>query len=285
MKNLDQAERLRQLTKDSPTGTFLKHGRTRKPPRIISVVSGRGGVGKSFFTLNIGCFWALKGKNTLLIDADYALGNLDYLLGLNPEYTIQHLITGKASYEKAVQDGPWGLKLVPGMAGLNGNPNLPGNFSNGIIRDLAMHDNWADILFCDTTSGISEPTVDIIQSSDEMILITTPETASVIDLFAMIKFLHQKLGDNIPRMRFVVNRVTSRDEGRKVAASLRSVIGRYLGKGIHYMGAIPADPQVDKASRKHIPFIRHAPTSPAARMMEDIAFMLLDEWDNPIDVD
>lgn len=282
INNSDQAERLRQLTKGTSSGTFLKHGRQRKPPRIISVVSGRGGVGKSFLTLNLGCFWALKGKKTLLVDADYALGNLDYMLGLNPAFTIQHLITGKASFEKAVLKGPWDLKLIPGMAGLNGNPNLSGNFSNGIIQDLAMHDNWADILLCDTTSGISEPTIDIIRNSDEMILVTTPETASIIDLFAMIKFISQKPGIDIPRMRFIVNRVSSRAEGRKVAASLRGVIGRYLGRGIHYIGAIPADPQVDKASRKHIPFIRFAPTSPAARMIEDIAFMLIDEWDSPL---
>ena len=216
------------------------------------------------------------------MDADYTMGHLDYLLGLNPKNTIQHIVEGKADFEKTVLNGPWGLKLIPGMSGLDGNPNIPRDFSRDIIRDLAMYSDWSDIMMCDTTSGASSPTMDVILNCDDLIMITTPETASVMDLYSMIKVVHQKMGDEIPRLRLIVNRTNSRDEGRRIASSLRGVIGRFLGKGIHFMGAIPSDPEVDHASRKHIPFIRHAPTSVASRTIEEIAFSLLNEWENVI---
>lgn len=282
MSNLDQAHHLRELSKKLPSGVFLKHGRKRTPPRIVSVVSGRGGVGKSFLALNIACLWALKGKKILLVDADYTMGHLDYLLGLNPNYTIQHLIEGKSDFNSTALDGPWGLKLIPGMSGVNGNPNLPVHFSQDIVKDLSMHDDWADVLLCDTTSGVSAPTVDIVSNSDELLLVTTPESGSVMDMYGMIKFLYQKLGSKMPRMRLIVNRVASRRDGRRVAASLRGVMGRFLGKGIHCIGTIPFDSEIDQASRKHVPFIRHAPTNQASRAIEEIALTLLHEWSDPL---
>lgn len=282
MSNFDQAHHLRELRKKLPSGVFLKHGRKRPPPRIVSVLSGRGGVGKSFIALNIACLWSLKAKKTLLIDADYTMGHLDYLLGLNPKNTIQHLIDGKSTFKQTVLDGPWDLKLIPGMSGINGNPNMPAHFSRDILNDLSMHDDWADIVLCDTTSGASEPTIDIVSNSDELLLITTPESSSVMDLYGMIKILHKKLGNQMPRTRLIVNRIESREDGRRVAASVRGVMGRFLGKGIHFIGAIPIDPEIDQASRKHIPFVRHSPTSKASRAIEEIALTLLREWADPL---
>ena len=282
MKQSDQAQRLRELTKDIPSGFFLKHKRTRKPPRIISVVSGRGGVGKSFLSLNIACFWALRGKKTLLVDADFTMGNLDYLLGFNPKFTIQHIMEGKSDFERTVVDGPWGLKLIPGMAGGNGSPQIPGNFAKEIIPDLALYDNWSDLLICDTSSGVSSPTMDVISNCDELLLITTPETGSVMDLYGMVKFLFEKFKGKTPRMRLIVNRVANRNDGKRVAISLRATVGRFLGKGLNILGFIPSDPAVEEATRKHIPFIRHAPTSAASRSIEEVAFGLLDEWSDPI---
>ena len=121
---------------------------------------------------------------------------------------------------------------------------LPAHFSRDILNDLAMHDDWADILLCDTTSGASEPTVDIVSGSDELLLITTPESGSVMDMYGMIKILHQKLDNKMPRTRLIVNRTASREDGRRVASSVRGVMGRFLGKGIHYIGAIPVDPEI-----------------------------------------
>lgn len=282
MKPSDQAQRLRELTKNAPAGLLVKHKRTRKPPRIICVASGRGGVGKSFLALNIACFWALRGKHTLLVDADFTMGHIDYLLGINPKFTIQHLLESNTDVEKIITDGPWGLKLIPGMAGINGTNKITPDSTRALIPDLAMHNDWTDILIADTTSGVSSPTVDVLCASNNIILVTTPETGSVMDLYGMIKFLHSKFKDATPRIRLIVNRVQNRNDGKRVAASLRSTTGRFLGRGIHILGFIPSDPAIEEATKKHIPFIRHAPTSQASRAIEEIAFSLLDEWSNPL---
>jgi flagellar biosynthesis protein FlhG len=282
MNPKDQAQRLRELTKDYPAGLILKHYRKRKPPKIIAVASGRGGVGKSFLALNISCFWALRGKHVMLVDADFTMGHLDYLLGFNPKFTIQHLIEGKAELDKILIDGPWGLKLIPGTAGINDSSSIHGNNTRALIPDLAMHNDWADILICDTTSGVGNPTMDIISGCDELLLVTTPETGSVMDLYGMIKFISGKLDQSAPRMRLIVNRIRNRNEGKRVASSLRATTGRFLGKGLNILGFVYSDPAVEEATRKHIPFIRHAPTSTASRAIEEIAFSLLNEWSDPL---
>lgn len=281
MANNDQARRLRELARDIPSGAFLRRLRKRPPPRIVSLVSGRGGVGKTFLALNLSCFWALRGKHTLLVDADYSMGHIDYLLGMNPVRTIQHLIESKADFSEVVLDGPWGMKLIPGMAG-DITRGVSDNKLSGFIMDIAMHDDWADFLVCDTTSGASRPTFDTITSSTDLILVTTPETASVMDLYGMIKYISSHLEKDAPRMHLVINRISERDEGRRIAASLRGVTGRFLGKGLNCIGMIPSDNNVEEASRRHVPFIRHSPQSPTTRALEDIAFRLLDQWTDPL---
>lgn len=281
MNENDQARRLRELTRDLPSGTFIRRYRKRPPPRIISVASGRGGVGKTFLALNLSLFWSLRGKKTLLVDADYSMGHLDYLLGLNPKHTIQHLVEGKSDFDSVLVDGPWGLKLIPGMAG-DINLIVPENRIKELIPDIAMHDDWADFLVCDTTSGIARPTYDILTSSSDILLITTPESASVMDLYGVIKYIVRHLGDRSPRMHVIINRINTRDEGRRVAASLRSVTGRFLGKGLNCIGMIPSDSDVEEASRRHIPFIRFSPVSPASRAIEEIALRLLEQWSDPL---
>jgi len=281
MNENDQARRLRELTRDLPSGAFLRRLRKRPPPRIISIASGRGGVGKTFLALNLSLFWTLRGKKTLLVDADYSMGHVDYLLGLNPKFTIQHLIEQKVDYDSVLMDGPWGLRLIPGMAG-EISRLVPDNRIKELIPDIAMHDDWADFLVCDTTSGIGRPTYDILASSTDVLLITTPESASVMDLYSVIKYVSSHLEDRAPRMHVIINRLATRDEGRRVAASLRGVTGRFLGKGLNCIGMIPSDRDVEEASRKHIPFIRHSPISAASRAIEEVAFRLLDQWGDPL---
>lgn len=282
MAKPDQAHHLRELTKGLASGSFILRARKKAPPKIIAVASGRGGVGKSFLALNFACIWASKRKNVILVDTDFAMGQLDYLLGFSPERTIQHIVEGKSSLEDTMLLGPWGMKLVPGMAGLNGSPNFPSNFARDLVPDIAMHDDWADIVLCDTASGVSAPTVDVISCCDEIILITTPETGSVMDLYGMIKFLHGKFGKNLPRLNLVVNRSASRADGRRVAKSIRDVTGRFLGQGLNFLGQIPSELAVEESVKKHTPLINHSPASIASRSINEMSEFLLAEWSDPL---
>ena len=277
----DQAQRLRDMAREGGAGFFLRRQRKRPIPKIISVVSGRGGVGKTFLALNLSCLWALRGKKTILVDADFSMGHVDYLLGLNPHNTIQHIIEGKAEYEACLVEGPWGLKVIPGMAG-DTSRFVSSRKITELIPDIALHDDWADLIVCDTTTGAGQSTMDIVFSSNEIVLVTTPETASVMDLYGMIKVISGNESAQRPRMRLIINRIKEREEGRRIAASLRSVTGRFLGKGLDCTGFIPSDDDVEEASRRHVPFVRHSPKSPAARVIEEIAFRLIDEWSDPL---
>jgi len=282
VKNMnDQAQRLRDMTREGVSGYFLRRLRKRQPPKIISVVSGRGGVGKTFLALNLSCIWALRGKRTILVDADFSMGHIDYLLGINPNHTIQHLIEGKAEFEACLAEGPWGLKVIPGMAG-DTSRFVSSRKITELVPDIALHDDWADLIVCDTTTGAGQPTLDIISSSNEIVLVTTPETASVMDLYGMIKVISGNDSAQRPRMRLIINRIREREEGRRIAASLRGVTGRFLGKGLDCTGFLPSDNDVEEASIRHVPFVRHSPKSPVSRLIEEIAFRLIDEWSDPL---
>ncbi|NLX70518.1 MAG: MinD/ParA family protein, partial [Clostridiales bacterium] len=169
---MDQAEKLRQIVQE------LKLKKTSMEPkeaRIIAVTSGKGGVGKTNFTLNCGIALKKIGYRVLIIDADFGLANIDVMLGITPKYNLFHVIDGKRKIQDVITEGPCGIKFISGGSGIWELINLSSHKLEEFMVMLEGLDNIADIILIDTGAGVSERILKMVLAANEVIIITTPE--------------------------------------------------------------------------------------------------------------
>ncbi|HID12109.1 MAG TPA: MinD/ParA family protein [Candidatus Latescibacteria bacterium] len=241
--------------------------------RSFTITSGKGGVGKSNLALNLSLAFAELGHKVFLVDADVHLANLDMLLGVKPEGTLGDVVLRGCPLEEIVLDGPMGIKLVPASSG---------------VRELLTAEEWAwvklrealdviegeaDIVVVDTAAGLSKGVLDMALSTDEVVLVTTPEPTAVVDAYAMVKVISpQREGGS---MHLVINRVSSQSEAEEVFGKLNQVISHFLGLKVRFSGFILEDACVPKAVARQSPFLLMYPNSKASSCLRRIARGLL----------
>ena len=169
---MDQAEILRQLAS--------KSSGLNEKSKIITITSGKGGVGKSNFVVNLAIALAKEGKKILLFDADIGMGNDDVLMGIYHKYNIMDVINGEVSIENGIIEGPHGIHLLPGGTGINNIEDLTEEQRERFISEIDRIDGY-DYILIDTGAGISRTVLAFIASSDEAIFILTPEPTSLTD--------------------------------------------------------------------------------------------------------
>ena len=141
----DQAQTLRRIVKNSD-----------KSPQVISVTSGKGGVGKTTMVTNMAIILASQGKKVLVFDADLGLANIDVMLGLTPRYNIMHVLDGKCRLEDILLEGPLGIKIIPASSGVQELADLSREQQLTIVNSLDYFDDDIDYMFLDTGAGISK---------------------------------------------------------------------------------------------------------------------------------
>ncbi len=266
----DQAHKLRSLA----------HGiirpRVQVDPavtRVIAVTSGKGGVGKTNLTVNLGLALARTSKRVFLLDADLGLANIDVLLGLTPTHTLYDVLYGGKRLEDIVVSGPFEVQIIPGGAGIQELANLDSAERARLINMLSYL-RTADFLLIDTGAGISRNVLGFVAAAQEVILVVTPEPTSLTDAYSLIKILARyKVHSEIS---LVVNRATSEQEAEQAAAKLKLVCGEFLKFTVRHIGSIGEDPVVVRAVKNQEPFITAAPNSMAARDVQNLARYFLD---------
>ncbi|MBC7330998.1 MAG: MinD/ParA family protein [Synergistetes bacterium] len=267
----DQAQGLRELVKKSKD--FGPVVRPSRLARIISVTSGKGGVGKTNLVANLGIALAKRGSRVLIIDADLGLANVDIVLGLTSRYNLYHVIKGEKKIHEIIVDGPEGIKVVAGGAGIQELANLSSSQRVQFIANLTELDSYADIILIDTSAGISQNVMGFVLASDETIVVTTPEPTSIRDAYGIIKAI--ALGNRDARIRLIVNMVSSPEEGEDVASRIETVARQFLDISIDKLGYVLKDPAVSEAVIRQKPFLMAFPTSKASRCVESVADRLL----------
>ena len=263
---LDQAESLRRLVQ----GEILKDD--NRNTRIITITSGKGGVGKSNFVVNLGIKLVKKGKKVLIFDADIGMGNDDVLMGIYPKNNVLDLINGKVSIEEVIIDGPEGIKLLPGGSGLNNIEDIEQNQRNLFLRKIETLEGF-DYILIDTGAGISRSVLAFISCSDEVILITTPEPTSLTDGYSLLKAInHFKIKD---KASIVVNKALDREEGEKTFFKFKSAVNKFLDLDVKFLGYIYEDKKLTMAVRNQIPFVIGYPNCDASRCIENISNNIL----------
>jgi flagellar biosynthesis protein FlhG len=244
--------------------------KTSSSPTVLSVTSGKGGVGKTSIVVNIAIVLASRGKKVLVLDADLGLANVDVMLGLTPKLTIKHVLDGQCSLDEIILDGPGGIKIIPASSGIQELSELKPEQQMNIMNALDHFEGDIDFMLVDTGAGISKNVMYFNAASQRIIVVATPEPTSITDAYALIKVLCRQYG--IKRFDLIVNNVTSKAEGEQVAEKLSLVCERFLGDvALEILGSIPHDKTIPECIKAQKAFVGLYPQSEATKRLSRIA--------------
>ncbi len=270
----DQAHNLRQLIgsfKENKNKVMNMNTKPENSARVLAVTSGKGGVGKTNFTINLGIALSKLNKRVSIIDADLGLGNVDVVLGLIPKFTLANVIRNELSILDAIVKGPNGINIISGGSGIMDLIDLSRDEIENLISNFYLLNQCSDYILIDTGAGINRSVVSFIEASDEVILVVTPEPTSITDAYALIK--------NIKRdkksVKLVLNRIESTKEGHEVFEKINSATKKFLNFQVEKLGFIYEDSAVRKSVKEQKPFIIKFPNSVASKGIESVAYNLL----------
>jgi len=259
----DQAFKLRELININSAKKESVPG----DARIVAVSSGKGGVGKTNFTVNLAIALSKMGHSVTIIDADLGLANIDILLGLVPRYTLTHVLKQEKTLSEILVEGPNGIKIISGGSGVMDMVNLSPIELNRLIESLEHLNNESDYILIDTGAGLNHSVISFIQASQELVVVVTSDPTSITDAYALIKNI-SKLDVSI---KVVVNRIESNKEGHDVFEKINTATTKFLKLELESIGYIYEDQNVKKSVKKQIPFLVGFPNSLASRGVELIA--------------
>lgn len=240
----DQAEVLRKQTKKL---------NPEVSPKTLAVVSGKGGVGKSNFSLNFALSLIAEGHRVLLFDMDVGMGNIDILMGKTAELSVVDYFEGKVPLNEIVMEGPNSLQYIAGGTGLEYLVKLDSVLMDRLLTEMAgLLGEFKYVIF-DMGAGITEETLNLILSVDEVVVVTTPEPTSITDAYSTIKHIHLQ-DANLPFL-IVINRVMQEHDGIETFKRLRTAARQFLGTDVNALGTIPEDRAVQRAVSSQTPFI------------------------------
>lgn len=261
---MDQAEKLRRL--------MGKKVVNKKPFRVITVASGKGGVGKTNFTTNLAVSIQKKGLRVAILDADFGMANVDIMFGMRTKYSIYDILYNNKSIEEvsAVMDN--GIKIIPGGSGISELSEIDIEKRKILLNELSKIDN-IDLLIIDTGAGLSPIVLNFAEVADEVIVVTNSEPTSLTDAYGLIKVLiKQNINNNI---KLVINRAKNIKEAQDTFLKLSKTIEIFLNKSIKYLGYILDDDKVGQAVRQQKPFTEIYPKTGASLCINKISSELL----------
>jgi flagellar biosynthesis protein FlhG len=267
----DQAEKLREImrNKGEPQLQPVKSWEQKKT-RIITITSGKGGVGKTNVSVNMAIAYARLGKKVVVMDADLGLANVNVMLGLVPKYNLFHVMRKQKTMKEIQEETEYGISIVAGASGLSKIANLTESERENFIAELSTLSN-ADIIIIDTSAGVSKNVLDFIAAADDAIIITTPEPTAITDAYGITKIIATEMMERSEiGLKLVVNRTKNAEEAKKVADRMTSIAGQFLNLKIEYLGFIYDDPVVSQAVLKQKPFTVIDPKSKASLCVQHL---------------
>ncbi|AHF07772.1 MinD/ParA family protein [Desulfitobacterium metallireducens] len=267
----DQATALRKMA-------IQKNPAHKGSLRVIAVTSGKGGVGKTNFTVNIALALIDMGYRVIILDGDLGLANVDIACGVTPHFTLEHLLSGEKTIEEILVYGPKGLGILPGGSGVQDLANIERANLENVIRNLGRLEGLTDILIIDTGAGLGHTVTNFLKAADDIILLTTPEPTALTDAYGMLKALSsddpedpEDPEDKKIKVNVVVNRVAQETDARLTFERLENAVHKFLHGSVSLLGWVYEDPSVGKAIMNQEPLAIAYPTSSAYRCIQWIA--------------
>lgn len=262
---MDQAARLRKLVEEKKVDIRTEQKKTAK---IISVTSGKGGVGKTSLSVNLAAHLSKNNVKVLLIDADLGLSNVEIMLGVTPSYTLKDVIKNGRDIEDVIINGPYNLDFISGGNGFLELAELSEIEREEILIKIHKLEGLYDIIIIDTGAGISKNVTAFLTISDEIIVVTTSEPTALTDAYSIMKVIsEEKLKQKIG---LIINRVKTKSEFQQASNILISTAKKFLGEEIKSLGYVYEDPNVRKTIYKKTPFVIYYPDSKASDCVIDI---------------
>jgi flagellar biosynthesis protein FlhG len=268
----DQAEKLREIMKQKKAPSALA-GSTGKASnaqhkassrndasrregnaRIITITSGKGGVGKTNLSVNMALAFARIGKKVVVMDADLGLANVNVMLNMIPKYNLYHVIKKQKTIREILVETEYGISIVAGASGFSQIANMNDQERRDFIRELDTLSN-ADIIIIDTSAGVSSNVLDFIAAADDAIIVTTPEPTAITDAYGIIKIIASEYENFNMSLKLVVNRTKSAADAKKVADRMTNIAGQFLNLKVDYLGFIYDDQAVSHAVLRQKPFM------------------------------
>lgn len=256
----------------SPANTQLDIVAARAP--IVAIASGKGGVGKTSFTLNLARLLAKSGKRVLVFDADLGLANVDVQLGLAPEHDLGGVLRGEATLKEIITPATeMGFDVIPGRSGSENLPFTTSLERQNILRDLQDIAGSYDIVLLDVAAGVGDEVLAFARNADRTLLVVTPDPSSITDAYAVIKLL--KVRHNKANCELVINQAGNDMEGRQTYEKMRMAAERFLNLAVPLVGVVPYDRNYAHAVRTQTLLVDAFPQTAATGTLEAIAKSLL----------
>jgi flagellar biosynthesis protein FlhG len=274
----DQAEKRREIMRKKPESA-KKDKKTRGQAgllpkkggktRIVTITSGKGGVGKTNVSVNMALAYARLGKKVVVMDADLGLANVNIMLNMVPRFNLYDMIRRGKTMREIMVETDYGISIVAGALGISQIANLSDEERQNFIEELNTL-SFADIIIIDTSAGVSSNVLDFIAAADDAVIITTPEPTAITDSYGIIKIIATEYDNLDMELKLVVNRVKSATEAKKVADRMTNIAGQFLNLKVDYLGFIYDDPIVSQAVLRQRPFMVLDPKCKASICVQHI---------------
>ncbi|WP_043930463.1 MinD/ParA family protein [Bacillus sp. EB01] len=261
---MDQAQSLREYMHRFNAEQHAEHS-----ARVITITSGKGGVGKSNFTLNFALGLKAAGKKVIVLDLDLSTANLDILMGLTPLYSLVDVLYQRKYIWDVLEKGTDGIEYISGGFEMKDLLKFDEVFLEFFWSQIQELQHYADFILLDTGAGLSKELVHFILASDETILVTTPEPTSIADAYGVLKTAVRDR-KNVPVFRLVVNRAQSYREAVDTSRAIKSASSHFLKIKLNTLGFIMEDGKVRESVLQQTPFMISFPNCEAARNIKQI---------------
>ena len=237
--------------------------------KIMSVTSGKGGVGKTTITCNLAMMLSSRGNRVLILDGDVGMANVDIFFGVRPVHHISDVISGEKKIQQVIVEAAKNVDVIPGGSGIYELNSLNHFQRRHLIESARELENRYDYMLIDTAPGISDNVLYLNSCAEEVMVVLTSDPASFADSYALIKVLHQKY--KLKKFSVLVNNVKDEKEGAVLFQKFFDVVSRFLFVRLDYVGTIMSDTNLRRAVQLQRLIVRQEPEGPAARAFNQLA--------------
>lgn len=240
--------------------------------KTISITSGKGGVGKTTLVTNLAYDLSQRGHRVLVLDGDLGMANADIFFNVKPTGTILDVLKGTKEIEEVITPVSNNLSLISGGSGLVELNRMNAFERRGLVESVRSLDSMFDVMLIDTAPGISDNVLYLNSAAQEVVVVITPDPASLADSYALIKVLHQEYREN--HFSIICNQMRDEVEGMSLFNRFQDVVQKFLHIGLDYVGSLQADNLVRKASQNQRLILRQDPQSRIGQQMQSVGTRL-----------
>lgn len=268
----DQAENLRRIMNSISNDNIMP--RFVHKAKVLAITSGKGGVGKTNFAVNLAISIKNLGYSVLILDADLGLANVEIISGTNIKYNISDCIINGKDIGEIIGEGPGGIKIISGGSGFKELSIMNEKNIKNFLKEFEKLERNFDFIIIDTGAGVSNVVLDFVMAADEVILVTTPDPTSIMDGYTVLKAL--TINGYRGKLNIVANMVNNRREAYDTYNKLSKASVSFLNYELNFLGYLERTDIVDKAVKNQFPFTLSNPKSQISKKINIITLKFVD---------